>query len=135
MGLTGFNRQRKRALSSELDIDERLADKLLAFGYSNPDQVKKAKDLPFLSEKERKQLKSKKGSAELDGGEKQSEGLENPKESDLAISDELDEEFLALPDDTEFPYQINAGWHYLSNGEKVNGKTKAQQLQAELDGG
>lgn len=134
MGLTGFNRQRKRALSAELDIDERLADKLLAFGYSTPQAVKDAGSLSFLSDDELKQLKRKpkKKAPEPEKEKPVNQEPEN-KPAEVKDVDDLDEEFLALPDDTVFPYQINGGWHYLSNGEKVNGKAKAQKEQAELE--
>lgn len=53
MGLTGFNRQRKRALLEIVD-DKALVDKLYAHGICYPDQLKAAKseDLAFLTEEE-----------------------------------------------------------------------------------
>lgn len=54
--------------------------------------------------------------------------------SEAEKAEDLDEEFLALPENTEFPHKFSGGWHYLSNGEKVNGKANAEKAQAELDG-
>lgn len=50
-----------------------------------------------------------------------------------AENTDLDDRFLNLPDDTEFPHHYGAGNYYLSNGEKVNGKDEALEAQAEID--
>lgn len=128
MGLTGFNRQRKQALSKAFGIDATLADKLMSYGYSTPESVKKADELPFLSEDELKHL------FRNDYEEAPEQATEPEAPEQIETTNELDDEFLALPDDTEFPYKFSGGWHYLSNGEKVNGKANAEKAQSELDG-
>lgn len=130
MGLTGFNRQRKRTLSSELGIDERLADRLLVYGYATPESVKKAKaeELQFLGNEDLMKL-GKKGLSRVE------DKAPDTGDGEDAESKEQDKQFLSLPGDAQFPYRITSGWHYLSNGRKINGKAKAEQMQANLDGG
>lgn len=147
MGLTGFNRQRKRELAKIAGNDAVIVNKLFAHGYTTPELVKKAsaKELSFLSEVQLKVVKgkkAKKAQAELDGKEESVDKVDNTdsdtEKEQSGNSDEnnkdLDEEFLALPEGTVFPHKFSGGWHYLSNGEKINGKANAEKAQAELDG-
>lgn len=140
MGLTGFNRQRKQALSKELGIDMVLADKLMSFGYSTPESVRKADGLLFLSEDERKQLSGSNATEKATEKEAETE-QESTTESEhetpgqVETTNELDDKFLALPEDTEFPSHYGGGNYYLSNGEKVSGKAEAKAAQDQLNGG
>lgn len=149
MGLTGFNRQRKRALSEALDIDERLADKLLAYGYSNREAVKsaKAEDLHFLSEEELKAVKGKKAAQKAEkekASKKPEEPVSEEKEDGSDISDEISYADGIDPDkakeafaeisatDAEYPHHWYSGHYFLSNGSVVKGKKVALEAQDEL---
>jgi len=107
MGLTGFNRQRRRQLSSDLNIDELLASKLMSFGYSTAKQVRESYGLSFLTKDEQKKLK---GSAK--------------KKTEPQVDRSTDEK--------EYPYHKGGGYYVLSNGEQVQGKQDALAAQSEL---
>ncbi|MAO65057.1 MAG: hypothetical protein CL666_08655 [Balneola sp.] len=158
MGLTGFNRQRKRALSEEFGINERVADKLLAYGYATLEAVKKAKsiDLHFLSEDEIKALKGKKAAAEAESSDSDEKGNPTPEpekpvseeeETNTDNSDEIsypegiDDEKAKeayselLPQaDVEFPHHWYSGHYFLSNGSVVKGKKAAAEAEEKLGG-
>lgn len=87
MGLTGFNRQRKRTLTEEVG-DARIADKLVANGINDPRKLKQAsdEDLSFLSEEEIAQCRGE----EVDN-EEPSEDNEEQESSDEEQLDENEE--------------------------------------------
>lgn len=54
-------------------------------------------------------------------------------EAEPQAEPDADNDFDALPADTVFPYHFGGGNYYLSNGDKVKGKAKAQKAQKALN--
>ena len=150
MGLTGFNRDRKKRLADK--VGEELADELFGMGITDAEKLTRLDEVFGVlgtSEEKAKEIKKKVKDAlndEESSGKEASKGEEDQQtEQEEAESDEAEEEDQEndkQPQNTdedgsesEYPKRTGGSWYELSNGEKVQGKDEAVEAQQELDEG